>query len=137
MEGKKIPLSDLVNMAEFLLKNHYFEFDFKVKKQVSDTAIETHFSPPYVCFFMDKVERNFLEAEVIKPRVCFRYIDIFFIWTESKNKLEGFLQYLNTFHPNLKFLHEESKISVNFSDVAVNINSDKFEIDLYRKPTDW
>ena len=99
MEGKKIPLSDLVNMAEFLLKIHYFEFDFKVKKQVSDTTIETKFSPPYVCFFM----------EVIKPRVCFRYIDIFFIWTESKNKLEGFLQCLNTFHPNLKFLHEKSK----------------------------
>ena len=93
MEGKKIPLSDLVNMAEFLLKNHYFEFDFKVKKQVSDTTIETKFSPPYVRFFM----------EVIKPRVCLRSIDIFFIWTESKNKLEGFLQCLNTFHPNLKF----------------------------------
>ena len=114
MEGKKIPLSDLVNMAEFLLKNHYFEFDFKVKKQVSDTAIETNFSPPYVCFFMDKVERNFLEAEVIKPRVCLRYIDIFFIWTESKNKLEGFLQCLNTFHPNLKFLHEKSKYQLIF-----------------------
>ena len=29
---KKIPSSDLVNMAEFVLKNNYFEFDSKVKK---------------------------------------------------------------------------------------------------------
>ena len=62
--------------------------------------------------------------------------NIFFIWTGSKNKLKGFLQYLNTFHLNLKFPHKKSKISVNFSDVDVWTNGDKFETDLYSKPTD-
>ena len=34
-----------------------------------------------------------------------RYIDdIVLIWTESKDELEGFLQRLNAFHPNLKYL---------------------------------
>ena len=79
---------------------------------------------------MDKVEREFLEEEDIKPRVWLTYIDdIFFIWTESESKLESFLQRLNTFHPNLKFTHEKSKTSINFLDVAVRIKRDKFETD--------
>ena len=57
----------------------------------------------------------------------------FFIWTEGENKLESFLQPLNTFH--LKFTHEKSKTSINFLEVAVRINGDKFETDLYSKPT--
>ena len=120
-------------MTEFALKNNYFEFDSKVKKQISGTAIGTKFPPPYACIFMDKVEIGFLEAEYIKPWVWSRYIDIFFIWTEGENKLESFLQRLNTFHPTLEFTHEKSKTSINFLDVTVRINS---ETDLYSKPTD-
>ena len=82
--------------------------------QISGTAIETKFAPPYACVFMDKVEREFLEADDIKPWVWLRHIDdIFFIWTEGANKLESFLQRFNTFHPNLKFTHEKSKTSIN------------------------
>ena len=62
-----------------------------------------------------------------------RYIDdIFFICTEGENKIESFLQRLNTF----KLTYEKSKTSVNFLDVVVKINCDKFETDLYSKPTD-
>ena len=66
---KKIPSSNLVNMAVFVLENSYFEFDSKVKKQISGTATGTKFAPPYACIFMDKVEKEFLEAEDIKPWV--------------------------------------------------------------------
>ena len=121
-------------MAEFVLNNNYFEFDSKVKEQISGTAIGTKFAPPYVCIFMDKVEREILEDT--KLWVWLRYIDIFFIWTEGENKLESFLQRLITFHPNLKFTHEKSKTSINFLDAMVSFNSDKFETNLYSKPTD-
>ena len=43
---KKIPSSDIVNMAEFVLKNNYFEFDSNVKKQISGISIGTKFAPP-------------------------------------------------------------------------------------------
>ena len=49
---KKIPSSDLVNMAQFVLKNNCFEFDSKVKKQISGTAIGAKFAPRYACIFM-------------------------------------------------------------------------------------
>ena len=55
-ENKKISTDDLTNMAEFVLKKNYFEFNGKVKKQISGTAIGTKFAPPYACIFMDQVE---------------------------------------------------------------------------------
>ena len=91
-------------MAQFVLTNNYFEFNSKVKEQVSGTAIETKFAPPYACVFMDRMEAEFLGKERMKLWVWLRYIDdIFFVWTHGKNRLDEFLENLNSFYPNLKF----------------------------------
>ena len=110
----------MVDIAEFALKNNFFEFEPKVKQQISGTATGTKFAPTYTCIFMDKVEIGSLEAQAVKTLVWLRYTDgIFFIWNESEEKLEEFLEDLNNFHLNLKFASEKSKESVNFLDVTV------------------
>ena len=43
----KIPTNVLLKLAEFVLKNNFFEFNDKIKQQVSGTAIRTKFAPPY------------------------------------------------------------------------------------------
>ena len=53
-------------MAEFVLKNNFFEFNGKVKKQNSGTASGTKFAPPYACIFMDKVEKEFLKSQELQ-----------------------------------------------------------------------
>ena len=64
---------------------------------------------------MDRIENGSLDSEIVKSWLWLRYIDdIFFIWTEGEDKLEGFLNRLNNFNPNLKFTLEKSKSSVNF-----------------------
>ena len=124
-------------MAEFVLKSNFFEFDSKVKQRISGTAIGTRFAPPYACIFMDKVEIDFLETQGVKPLVWLIYNDdILFIWNESEEKLDEFLENLNNFHPNLKFTSEKSKKSVNFLDVKVSLIDQPLETDLYCKPTD-
>ena len=45
MTDKKIPSTDLVEMAEFILKNHLFEFETKIIQQISGTTIGTKFAP--------------------------------------------------------------------------------------------
>ena len=94
------------------------ESDCKVKKQISGVAIGTKFAPPYTCVFMDKVEREFLNAEDIKPWVWLRYIDdIYFIWTESENMLDGFLLRLNISPQKPKtYTREVQNISQFFQD---------------------
>ena len=59
-EDKSIATEDLLQMARFVLKNNFFEFDSKIKQQISGTAIGTKFAPPYMCIFMDKFETDFL-----------------------------------------------------------------------------
>ena len=41
-------------MADFVLKNNFFEFNGEVELQKYGTAIGTKFAPPYAGIFMDK-----------------------------------------------------------------------------------
>ena len=59
-ENKKTSIDDTTKMAEFVLKNNYFELNAKVEKQISGTVIGTKFVPPYAIIFMDQVETDFL-----------------------------------------------------------------------------
>ena len=78
----KVPTYKLVKMAEFVLKNNYFQFSDKVYQQISGTSTGTKFAPPYACIFMDQVESKFLQTQKFEPLVWFRYIgNIFLIWT--------------------------------------------------------
>ena len=61
-KSQNVPTEKLVKMAEFVLKNNYFEFSDKVFQQISGTAIGTKFAPPYACIFMDQVENKFLQT---------------------------------------------------------------------------
>ena len=63
--------------------------------------------------------------------VWFRYIsDIFFIWIHGKDKLEKFLNDLNSFDNNIKFTHESSKDSVTFLDLMVKLSKGRLTTDL-------
>ena len=124
-------------MAEFVLKNNYFEFNSNVKHQISGTAIGTKFAPSYACIYMDYMENQFLKNEQIQPWIWFRYNDdIFFIWTASGKELDDFLERLNNFHPHLKFTHERSREQINFLDVTARVNNGEFITNLYCKPAD-
>ena len=46
----KVPMGKLIKMAEFVLKNNYFQFSDKLYQQISGTAIDTKFAPPYAYF---------------------------------------------------------------------------------------
>ena len=136
-ETSEIPTEDIVQMAEFVLKNNFFEFNGEVKRQKSGTAIGTKFAPPYACIFMDEVETEFLKSQELQPFLWLRYIDdIFFIWTHGTQELDSFLNELNKFHPNSSFTYETSKERVNFLDLNVSIWNGAISTDMYIKPTD-
>ena len=90
-EQYTIPTSELIRMADFVLKNNYFEFNGQIKQQIAGTAIGTKFAPPYACLFIDEIETAFLEIQELQPLVWLRYIDdIFFIWTRGEQELQTF-----------------------------------------------
>ena len=132
-----IPTEKLLNFAEFVLKNNYFEFDGQTMQQISGTAIGTKCAPAYACIFMDHIETEFLKVQTNKPLTWFRYIDdIFFIWTHGKTELELFLQNLNHFNSNLKFTYALSEENVSFLDLKVKLSNGRISTDLFVKPID-
>ena len=100
-------------MAEFVLENNYFQLDRSVYQYVSGTAIGTKFASPYACVFMDNLENDFLETQILKPLVQLRYIDdlffIFFIQMHSEEELKKFMGELNSFDTNIKLTYEYSE----------------------------
>ena len=78
-EQHTIPRNELIMIADFVLKNSYFEFNDQIKQQISGTAIGTNFASPYACLFIDKIETAFLETQELQPLMWFRYIDGIFL----------------------------------------------------------
>ena len=66
-EDKGIATEDLLQMAGFVLKNNFFEFDSKIKQQIPGTAIGMKFASPYAHIFMDKFKTDFLTTQNLKP----------------------------------------------------------------------
>ena len=136
-EHKAVSTEDLVKIASFVLENNYFKFNGDVKKQISGTAIDTKFALPCACIFIDGLKTKFLQFQSLQPLVWFRYInDIFFIWTHGDDKLEKFLDDLNSFDNNIKFRHESSKDNAIFLDLIVNLSKGHLTTDLNVKDTD-
>ena len=92
-----VPTEDIIKMPDFVPKYNLFEFNCKLYQQISGTANEAKFAPPYACIFMGYIETEFLKTQAIKPWLWKTFIvdDIFFIWTDSKENLNKFLKDLN------------------------------------------
>ena len=68
---QSIPTNDLVKKEEIVLKNNFFEFNSKIKHQVSGTAIVTKFAQPYAFLFIDKFETK--NVTTATPSIVQRY----------------------------------------------------------------
>eukprot|EP00061_Rhincodon_typus_P004252 g22125.t1 len=98
----------------------------------------TRMGPSYVCLFEGYVEQFlFCNYTGTIAYLFLRHInDCIGITSCSHEVLEQFINFTNTFHPNLKFTRTISDNSVSFLDLCVSISGDHLETDNYFKPTD-
>ena len=69
-----------------------------------------HRKKPFANIFMSKLERKMLSECVLKPWFWWRFLDdVFFIWLHGRNTLIKFLEYVNSFHQNIKYTWSFSK----------------------------
>ena len=136
-EVKDISTKSLCDLATTILKNNFFEISEKVYYRLLGTAIGTKFAPTYANLFIAGLEKKIFENTNFKPLLWLRYLDdIFCIWTEGFERLQEFYQYLNSFHPTIKFTMEFSKEQINFLDVNISQKEGALQTDLYYKSTD-
>ena len=87
---------------------------------------------------MDQHKTKFLETQILKPLVWFRYIDdIFFIWTHDEENLKKFMEDFNSFCDDIKFTYEFDKDSISFLDLKVIASNGKLATSLYSKPAGY
>ena len=137
-ENPNVATDTLVGLASLVLESNYFEFNDRFYKQKLGTAIGTKFAPAYANLFMTGLEERLLKESVDTPIVWMRFIDdVFFIWTHGEEKLETFINFLNSSHDTIKFTGEHSRESISFLDVKVIVSEGGvLTTDLFCKPTD-
>ena len=114
-ENKEVITDTLVELADIVLRNYYFQFLDKAFKQKRGTAIGAKFAPPYSILFMADLEKRSLSDMDLKPCIWWRYIDdIYLIWEHGEESLKLFLEGINKIHPTIKFTADWSYSSLNF-----------------------
>ena len=95
-------------------------------------------SPVIANIYMEHFKKLALASAPFAPTVWFQYVDdTYTIWNHGEEKLEEFLNHLNSIHPNLQFTMEK-EIDGQLPSLDVMVIRKPYlllEHKVYRKPT--
>ena len=92
-------------------------------------------SPNIANIFMQDYEKRMLDGFEQSPRIWLRYVDDTLV-VIRRNAIDEFLQYINNFHPSIKFTVENESESgrIQFLDCAIMKREDgRIDTSVYRK----
>ena len=140
---KSIPTEYLIKLLKLVMECNIFKFNNEFWIQLIGTCMGTRVAPTYANVFMGKLEKEMLSKcpEHLKKFIHTwrRFIDdILVIWTGSDETFNEFFNFLNSFHPTIKFdepQHDAEENSCQFLDLKISIKNGRIHTDLYRKET--
>ena len=135
---KDIFPEDIIQLFHLCLTTSYFQWNHDFYEQLEGVAMGSPLSPVVANFFKERFENDALTSAIHKPSVRLRYVDdTFVIWSHGREKLDKFLNHINTIHPNIQFTMEtEKNRRLSFLDVLITrAEEEKLEFTVYRKPT--
>ncbi len=129
--------ASLLKLLEFVLKMNNFQFNGNNFLQTSGTAMGTKSVVGYANNALGTFEEDHVYTYMLQPLIYLRFIDdIFFVWTHGAEKLNEFIEHLNSCTSFFRFTKEVSNTMVTFLDTKVIIKNNRLITDLYQKPTD-
>ena len=125
-EKINMPTDFLLECLDTVLSGNIFTFNEDLFIQRIGTAMGTRVAPTYACLFMGDFEKVFLEEKWsgTQPKLWKRFIDdVFFLWSDSVENLELFMEEINSHHEYIKFTanYDTDSKSVPFLDMQVSI----------------
>ena len=97
----------------------------------------TKMGPSHACLFMGHFEQKLLQHCKLVPEMYKRCIDNGTGATSmSHSQLLDFTEFVQNFHPPIKFTYEISEQSVAFSDMDISLKQGKLTTSVYYKATD-
>jgi hypothetical protein len=133
------PAETVVEVADHVLDNNVFSFEDTYYQQIHGTAMGTPMAPSVANLFMASLEYKLLEQSPVDIQREFwkRFIDdIFLLWMGTDEELASFMEFINSFHPTIKFTHQSSSEKVSFLDISISLENGFLQTDLFTKPTD-
>ena len=125
-------------LLELSVLDTHFVFNEKLYKQVEGMAMGSPLGPTFANIFMCYLEELYLSNCPIafKPIFYKRYVDDTFALFKDPSHVDLFLNYINSFHANIKFTVDiESNNELSFLDILISKHNNKFVTSVYRKGT--
>ena len=107
-------------------------------KQTDGMAMGSPLGPTFANIFMCHLEDLFLQQCPcsFKPVFYKRYVDDTFVLFKDRSHAELFLNFINSFHPNIKFTMDiESENQLSFLDILITRDNNSFTTGVHRKGT--
>jgi hypothetical protein len=133
--------NELMNLLEITLQQNYFRFNEKFYSQPDGLAMGSPLSGILSEIYLNDIENNLILSDNNpsheKILFYFRYVDdTLVLFDGNARQLQILNKYLNGLAPKLKFTLEiESNHKINFLDITIQKQDNKFKYSVYRKPT--
>ena len=125
-------------LLELSVNDTHFVFNNRLYKQVDGMSMGSPLGPCFANIFMCQLEESFLSQcpESFRPIFYKRYVDDTFLLFNDKAHANMFLNYINTFHQNIKFSMEvETNNNLSFLDINISRSNGNFLTSIFRKKT--
>lgn len=129
---------ELKKLLELAVCNIPFRFRNKYFVQCDGVAMGSPLGPILADIFMSNLETKLNKFSKNKPQLWIRYVDDILCIFHNKQDIDDVLQRINKWHKNIKFtIEKEKENQINFLDVLIirNVNTNKYETTIYKKPT--
>lgn len=132
--------AEILSLLKVCIKQNYFGFNNVFYKQDDGLPMGSPLSPLLAEIYMDYFEQKIFNSNntlTKNIKFWFRYVDdILCLWAGTSRQLDAFLNYINQINRKIKFTMEiENQSSINFLDLNISHKHNKFEFNIFRKPT--
>ena len=132
-------IDEIINLLRLILAQKYFIFNGKYYIQNKGLAMGSPLSGFLADLYLNRYENKYIFSNDNRCNMNIihyaRYVDdTFIIYNGTIRQLNNLKSYLNSI--NIQFtLEVEENDSINFLDITMSKNKQKFEFNIYRKPT--
>lgn len=137
----EIEVNELIYILQLVLKQNYFSFNDEHYVQEEGLAMGSPLSGLLADLYLNYFENEYLFScnNKYKDKILSysRYVDdTFLVFDGTYRQIEVLLNYMNSLDPKIKFTMElEVNNSLNFLDLTVTKENNRFTYKIYRKPT--
>ena len=131
--------NEIITLTHTITNQNYFKFNNTYFAQTDGLAMGAPTSPTLSEIYLQYMENIHLYKILNKNNIIgyFRYVDdILIIYNQDLTDIDQVLDEFNYTLPTLKFTMEnECNNAINFLDINIHKGIDKFNFNIYRKPT--